>query len=627
MRIWAVFPRGAHLVFAAMPDVPEPPPPTGPGGWAPPVVSSGVPPEPAPEREVDRWSGRKVAGLPVGAWIGIGVIAIVGIVGGALLMGRGGDDPKLAIDTAVVTTTAPAVPPTGAPVTTVTPDVPSTTSIGSGSIPSTSVPGSTAGPAPTSPPTTVAIGGETPDQPLPAGDPVVSSFRYDDSFGSVWNGTVVGVVETPLYWGDDDGERCFVVLGTLTPERVNGLVSESWSTPYFTLFADGDEAELGNLPCDTESLAELGYRPLFDANATVGTEVAFYAEFSLPAAVGVPQAVAVGQGFSEWLFFDATLLAEPPPVRPGPVGALPVEPLAVAAGTPGPFRHTNDYTGDRWSGAVLGLVEVPVDESGGIGGRCYVVVGTLTADAVGSGLTTSPYGAPPIGLIAGGRLVDDYYGCSTEAVEAAGYEWFNDTEVTAGTSVAVYATLLVLEPPPVEVQAIVIGDPWGDGPVVAAPFVLGEFPAVTRAAGPPPTATPAPAGTPVAIVHAFEETTWDVVVHGHVVTGDCLVVYATATLTDGDPDATPPELFAIAGGRLLAEDFDCDAGAAESAGYVQQLEATGPAGSGLHVYAAFRPAPTLGPIQTVVVGRSLATEPAAVAPTELPTIPPTPQGG
>lgn len=622
-----------------MSDESELPPPAAPlppptPGWAPPAPTVSVVshPEPAPP-----WWRRRVAALPVAAWLAVGAVAIAAIVVGGLMLG-GDDEARLAIDVDSLATVAPAgstppvtnsvadpdpvtTPPTTAR--TVTP----TTSAVPDSAPPTTTPGSVPDTAPTTTPGTappVALGdGSEPDGPLPAGDPEQSAFEYDDGFGAVWSGTISGVVETPLYFDDETGERCFVVLGTLTPEVVDGLVSDSWSTPYLTLFIDGDEAELGDQSCETEPLATAGYRSLYDATATVGTALAFYAEFSLPQSAGAPQAVAVGDG-EEWTFFDATLLAAVPDVEPGPVGALPVDPVPLAPGAPGTFTHLDEYTGDSWSGTVSGVIEIPLDEFSDVEGRCFAVVGTLTADALGSGLTSSPYGAPPLAVVADGVLVDDYYGCSSEEAESAGYAWFNDTEVTAGTTVAVYATLIVPAPAAGELQAIVVGDAWGDAPTVFAPLVLDEVAPAALTPGPAPAAELAAVGTRLVVEQEYDETTWDVVVHGMIVEGDCVVVYSRSTLTAGEPQVQP-ELFLVAGGRLLPEAFDCDDSAATEAGYVEQWTEVQGVGASVDAYAAFRLPAGIGDAQAIVVGRTGLSEPVAVAPTVIAAIPPIPR--
>src|SRR5690606_35958895 len=138
-----------------------------------------------------------------------------------------GSAPRLAIDVTTLTTTAP--PATVAvSATTVAPG----TTLTSG--PATTVAGAavtTVTPPPSDAPTGAALGdGKTADRPLPAGDPAVSTFTFE-TFDSRWSGTVSGVVETPLYWDDEAGQRCLAVLATLTPEQAAGLVSESWSTP------------------------------------------------------------------------------------------------------------------------------------------------------------------------------------------------------------------------------------------------------------------------------------------------------------------------------------------------------------------------------------------------------------
>lgn len=648
-------PRGAD-------DVPStarsPGPPPGPG-WAPPSPTGWGPPEPGATAAahtaptpVGRWWSRSAAGLPVGAWMAMGVVAIAAIVTAAVMLG--GDDrrPTLAIDVTELSIppgpeTAPETTPTP---TTVAPDRPTPDSSagrapGSGTNAATDTAAPQApGTGPTGPPDSTrgsrpprpAIGdGTEPTGPLPVGDPDVSTFQYADGFGSEWTGSIGGVVEVPPLWEDEAAAiRCFAVIGTLTPTAFGGVVSDSWSTPYLTLFVGGDEAELSNAVCATDELAARGYRSMFEANVTLGTEFAFFTEFSLPESAGDPQAIAVSQGSPaqgdpEWVFFDATLLDAAAPATLGAVGPLAVEATPIGDGAPGAFTHIDDYTGDAWSGSILGLVEVPTDPAAQQPGRCFAVIGTLTADAAGAGALTSPYSAPSVALIADGRLVADYYGCSTSAAESAGYRWFNDAEITPGTTIAVYAALMVPQPLPGQLQAIVVGDPWVAAPAVLAPHELGDFAPVSVTPGPPPGGDLAPPGTPFSVAReADDDVIWDALVHGYVPTapgaGECVVVYASFTLTAGSAEPSPPEVFLIAGGRLLAEDFECDTDAARAAGYVEQWSQVGRIGQSVHVYAGFRVAAELGPPQAVVVGRSGVGEQTVVAPAELDAIPPIP---
>lgn len=606
-----------------MSDQPELPPPPAPGGWAPPPAApapAAPPAAPAPMTPPpplgpppEPWWRRRVAALPVVAWIAIVAVAAAAVVVGVVV--SGGDDPSLAIDVAPSTTiAAPAPRPTVVPAT-----APTTVAASS---PATA-PGSTS----VSAPSTTDAGdadsalGATPDAPLPAGDPA-ARFEYADGFGAEWSGTVLGVVETPL-WGEDDSERCFVVVGTLVPEAATGLLSDGWTAPAVTLFVDGDEADSGSAACMTEELELAGYRSLYTSYATVGTELYFYAEFSLPRAAGTPQAIAVSssEGY-RWRFFEAAVLPGVPPVTISTVGQLTATPAPVGAGSPGTFRYTDEYTADAWSGTIDGLVEIDVDPSYDRPGRCYAVVGTLTAETAPSGLTTTPYAAPPIRLIADGRLLDEFYGCATDAPVAAGYTWFNETEVTAGTTLAAYTTVLVPDPYPGELQAVVVGDPWGDALTLISPFALDGFPTVATEPGPPPAAALVAAGAPVTVTDDYAEATWDVVVHGYTVQGDCVVVYARATLTAGEAGQTPPYLSMIAGGRAVAEDYVCDTAAATEAGYVEQWETASGVGQAVDVYIPFGVPPALGAPQAVVVGGPGVAEPIGVAPVELPGVPP-----
>jgi hypothetical protein len=605
------------------------PPPPGSGALPPPPGFRGgpgqppLPPAPPAGGGGDGgsfWS-RKVAKLPVAAWIGVAVVAAAAI-GGAVLVGGGDDDGpgRLAIDPDAVTTATVAPAPT-------TVAVPGTTA----AAPETTRPDTA--PDDTTPDTTEPeqpeIGdGSSPDSPFALGETV----SYNDGFSAdEWDVRIDGLVEVPLYWDDDEGERCFVVVGTLTPTTTDKFVADAFGTPPITLFLDDAAAELGSLSCAVEDIAEMGYRSPYEANVTAGTEVAFYQEFSLPEDAGDPQAIAVATDFEEFVFFDATPLPEVPEFEIGAVGPLTAEVAPLAEGSPASFEFTYESSGDTWSGTIAGLVEVPTDE--GLAGRCFAVLGTLTPGTIAEGIVSSPYTAPPLALMADGRLVDDYYGCTDDVPAEAGYRWWNELEVTAGTSKAVFATLIVPEPFPAELQAIVVGESWAETPAhLYQPLVLGSVPPVTPTPGVAAGVATTPVGTPVTYTSDWDEATWNVAVHGLLATaarfpddspGRCVLALADATLTAGDDEHTPPELFLIVDGQLIGEDFECDDTPAADAGYVSTYQPSLRQGGTASVYAAFRIPPdvTVEP-EAIVVGRSGDGAQQYVAPTVIAQAPP-----
>src|SRR5687768_9629567 len=163
--------------------------------WAPPTPRGLPPPDAstaaaAPHiRSGGRWSGGTAAGLPVRAWLVMGVVAIVGIVAGTLMLGGDDREPTLAID--ITNLSIPERPRTDsatethATVSHTGPDPgaeagPDTVSDRPGGPPGTEPDG-----GPEVPPERAALGdGSQPTGPLPAGDPDVSTFEYADPFGS-----------------------------------------------------------------------------------------------------------------------------------------------------------------------------------------------------------------------------------------------------------------------------------------------------------------------------------------------------------------------------------------------------------------------------------------------------------
>jgi hypothetical protein len=161
---------------------------------------------------------------------------------------------------------------------------------------------------------------------------------------------------------------------------------------------------------------------------------------------------------------------------------------------------------------------------------------------------------------------------------------------------------------------------------------LDDFAPVALTPGPPPGGELTPAGTPFTVAQEIESANWEVVVHGHLPTdpgtsdepGDCVVVYASFTLSVGSSEPLPPEVFLVAGGRLLPEDFQCGTEPARTAGYVEQWSESGTVGKSIHVFAGFRIPPELGSPQAVVVGRGGLGDQVVVGPVELDAIPPIP---
>ncbi len=104
-----------------------------------------------------------------------------------------------------------------------------------------------------------------------------------------------------------------------------------------------------------------------------------------------------------------------------------------------------------WEGFVGGLVETGPGRYNDDAGRCLVLVGTITPTAV-DGAVTNPFSTPNFALIVDGQLVDSEVNqCDVDAIEAAGYQWILDAEVTQGTTYAFYDEFFIHEGATVEV--------------------------------------------------------------------------------------------------------------------------------------------------------------------------------
>lgn len=576
-------------------------------------------PDAAPRR-----AGR-VAGLPLLAWVAIGVAAVVGIVVAFVL--TGGDDDRVAVD--LPPATSAGVPATSAPAATTAP----TTAVAT-TAPATTVtePVATTA-APTTAPAVAHGDGSTPDAPLPVG--VAESTFVFEGLEGAGEGTVIGVFEVPTWEPDqDDDYTCYVVVGTLRPTQITGVVSDRYDLPLIDLLVDGERSEYDMAACDTSSVSGLGYRAMFDTQATVGTDVPFYIEYTFPEGVR-PDVVAVSNYSGEGtVYFDATPGRDVPTPPAGEVGPLTVEPIAVAAGAPARATYASEYSDDVWSVAVLGVVDAELDEYLSEDGTCVIVLLEYTPDRIDAGIVSQGFTAPEVGVVADGRLVDDTYGCDDTAVSEAGYVWLSDAEATPGTTVPVYVPVFIAAPQPGDVMAIVVGDIWGGAADVFAPFVFADVPPATDAPGVPSGVTTSPVGEPVTADHEYDGSTWELTVHGLVVAepvldddGVCRIVLVEATKTaagpDGDVETAAPYPYLLADGRLVHDNYLCDTDAVEAAGYASWFDGMVAEGASAWVYAEFHLTPEQAEaIELIVLGDPGADTAVTFAPTVIDTPPP-----
>lgn len=564
-------------------------------------------------------------------WLAIAVVAIVGIVA-AVLATRDDEPGRVAIDVDVLSTTiAPTVttaaptPSTSATQAPVTTAAPTTEPSPNSSTAPTTTPDSTAGTSPTTRP--AAGDGTTPDGPLPTGTPE-SVFTYE-GFESEWAGQVLGVFPLPT-WDPEDGTEydCYVIVGTLRPTAITGVVSDAFEAPYVEALV-GDEPAREDVTCDTEPVTQLGYRSVYEAEATAGTDVAFYTQFTVPKG-DLPSVVRVGDDRS-FTYFDATPGDDMPEPPAGEVGPLAVEPMPIGPDTPGTFTYRASYLDDEWSGSVTGLVELPVDEYAGRPGTCLGLLFEVTPDVLGEGIVSAGYTTPPVGVIAGGLLVDDHFGCDTTSLDDAGYRWITDAQVTPGTRVAAYTTVFLADPSPGEAVAIVVGDSWGESEVaVFEPLLLDEAPPAPVVPGEPAGVETVPVGTAVETTHDWDDSDWEITLHGLVPTGAtsfadegaCVTLVADVTKVAGEDDTAAPYPYLLVGGYLLDDTYQCDVVAVEEAGYVQWFQGTAGEGETAHVYAQFLiPAGLTGEPELIMLGDPTGASGVYVAATAIDAYP------
>jgi hypothetical protein len=319
------------------------------------------------------------------------------------------------------------------------------------------------------------------DAPLPVGTP----FHSVDPYGGVaaWEGTVLGMVETPLSSYNEEKGRCLLAMGTISPTAIDaGIISSGYMAPTVSLLADGKVVDSETGQCDTSTADAAGYRWLLDASVTVGTTYPFYVEFFLGGATpATPQVIVLGDAHgSDALFYAPTLLPSVP--SPGKVvtvsAATGHELQPMGDPSTSTFTYKDPYSENVWTGTMLGLVEATQYEGATEVGRCLVLVAKMTPTKVATGAIADPYTEPNFSLIASGRQVLSYGGsCDTSAFDDAGYG-DRYTEVTQGTSFAFHESFFLPGATPETPEAVVVGDPVSDTYFLFEPKVLPAIPAV-----------------------------------------------------------------------------------------------------------------------------------------------------
>lgn len=155
----------------------------------------------------------------------------------------------------------------------------------------------------------------------------------------------------------------------------------------------------------------------------------------------------------------------------GPTGS-PDSPLDLGVG----FTYSEAFSDVTWEGQIQAIVETDTGGFNDEPGRCLVVVGTLTPTEISDGTITSGFSAPTISMIIDGQLLDsEVNDCDVDSVEAAGYGWILDAEVTVNTTYAFYDEFFLPEGTS-DPQSLVIGNPRDDEALYYQPTTTPDIP-------------------------------------------------------------------------------------------------------------------------------------------------------
>lgn len=120
---------------------------------------------------------------------------------------------------------------------------------------------------------------------------------------------MIGLVETGAARSNNEAGRCLVLLGTITPTVMEGLISNSFSTPDMSMVVNGALVDSDVNECDVSAIEAAGYGWILNADVTVGTEYPFYSEFFITSDPAEPQIVVLGSPTgNDGLYFAPTIL-------------------------------------------------------------------------------------------------------------------------------------------------------------------------------------------------------------------------------------------------------------------------------------------------------------------------------
>lgn len=306
-----------------------------------------------------------------------------------------------------------------------------------------------------------------------------NGFTYTDDFAEAgdWEGSLLGLVEAPLSPLAGEDGRCFLLFGALTPVSLSeGFVSQPFTTPQFSLVANGETDDLGGgVECDTGVATDAGYDSLGEAFVSVDTTFGFHQAFFVPG-TSPPRldgVIAGDPAIGDTLTYRPLLLS----TLPAPfsaIGQSPIDPASLVASgeaaTPiDPFSDVD------WTVSIDGVVSIEPPVGGVDDDVCVIVVGTMTAEVPAD---ESPPEFPlTVGVFGSGRYRPGVnVVCDAPDIEQAGYPWVINVEIVAGDEFAFHDSILMSSAEAERLEAVVVGDPTRPGSTLHVPTLLSEAP-------------------------------------------------------------------------------------------------------------------------------------------------------
>ena len=299
----------------------------------------------------------------------------------------------------------------------------------------------------------------------PAPSPSSGSFFHEDFGGETFTGEVFGILEVPRdQFSPDEEGTCYLVLGVITPGVVSGPVSSPFDTPTISAIAGGERVDSAT-SCDNDEVELRGYTWRLNASGVSGTDIAFYSELFVPDGLGSITDILVGNPFDldEVTVIPPVVVTEIPSPGALDVGGLPT---GAPVGENATFEHDEPFGDASWTGQVLDFVTAPTAGFIEERGSCFLVLGSLTPTAI-EGVLSSGFDTPQIGVLVNGQYFDDGTECDTSAVEAQGFGWILNAEVTVGTEYLFYSEIFVPEVFASDPSHVIVGRPADDADVFA----------------------------------------------------------------------------------------------------------------------------------------------------------------